>query len=591
MRPISLVLAAALAAAGATSPPPATPDAFRTAVGHTAAACRARAGDLEEEAGREAALRYLRLATFLDPEDLALRDQLLAWRVPPHGPPSDLLTRIGPVDGPCRRALSLSWLGESAAALEVIDGRRGAVAEAVRSQLLSDLGRFEQARAILDTLEETRREAQAFVLFMRSILAQWEGDAAAELAYLKAATAVAPDSVEVRGSLAARAVSEGNAREAERFLRFEAALPRVSDPWRLATRASLLAALGRTDAASQSLDRLHREHLPSPQTWITEAGLRLRQGRPGEAAAALEEMVGVTRGSLVLIPAANLLASIGRQDLARQALDRLEPEVASRPRVQRLFDMLAVFPDAEHRVEGRDGPLAFITHEDTPKEAVRGALHLFRAAREAVDRRLGMPGPIPTVIVIAYRPGEPPWGYYDAVNRRIVCRGDYRAVGRAKGADATLAHVARHEYGHLAFDARIRRAGEGVVPYPRWMMEGIADQLAGGTDYLLGFGYSERQLRGPSLDEGALNRILASPVMGFGKIRQADQARAYAQSYAMVGQLLERLHGEDPWRDLATFVRQLGQGRDLGKALAERFETDVPALIRRAAPGPAAASR
>lgn len=586
MRPISLACAVALlwAAVGmAVAAPPEVRDAFRTAAGHTAAACRERAGDLEDEFGREQGLRYLRLATFLDPGDLALRDQLMAWRVPPHGPPSDLLTRMGTVDRPCRRALSLSWLGESAAALEILDGQRGAVAEAVRAQLLADLGRFRESRSILDTLEEARPRARAFVLFMRSTLAQWDGDAAAELEYLQAAAAEAPDSVEIRGSLAARAVSEGNARAAEKFLRFEAALPRVSDPWRLATRASLLAALGRTDAASQVLDRLHAEHLPSPQTWITEAGLRLRQGRPTEAADALEAMVDVTRGSLVLIPAANLLASIGRQELARRALDRLDPEVAQRPRVQRLFDMLAVFPSEKDRVSGREGPLKFITDKDTPELAVRGALRLFRRARDAVDRRLGRPGPVPTVIVIAYRPAEPPWGYYDAVNRRIVCRGDYRAAGRGKKIEPTLAHVARHEYGHLAFDARIRRKGEGVVPYPRWMMEGIADQLAGGTDYLRGFGYSRRQLRGAPLDEGALNRILASPVMGFGKIRQADQARAYAQSFRMVGQIMAKLDEQDPWTPLAAFVRELGQGRDLGSALRDRFETSVGALIEGAA--------
>lgn len=585
MRPfLAVLLAAALVGRAVPGPADAAPeDAFRTAAGHTAAACRARAADLEDEARREESLRYLRLATFLDPEDLALRDQLLAWQAPPHGPPSDLLTRIGPVDGASRRALSLSWLGESAAGLEVLEGKHGAMAEAVRAQLLSDLGRFRETRQILDALEEARPRAHAFCLFLRSTLVQWEGDAARELELLEAAAAEAPDSVEVLGSLAARAVSEGNAAAAEKFLRFEAALPRVSDPWRLSTRASLLAALGRTDAATEVLDRLHREHLPSPQTWITEAGLRLRQGRPEEAAAALEKMVEVTRGSLVLIPAANLLASIGRQELARKALDRLEPEVAQRPRVQRLFDMLAVFPAADERVRGREGALEFITHRDTPELAVRGALRLFRDARAQVDRVLGHPGPVPTVIVVAYRPGEPPWGYYDAVNRRIVCRGDYRAAGRGREVDPTLAHVARHEYGHLAFDARIRRQGEGVVPYPRWMMEGIADQLAGGTAYLEGFGYTRGQLRGPDLDEGALNRILASPVMGFGKIRQADQARAYSQSYRMVGQLLDRLDGEDEWAALAEFVRGLGQGRDLTAALRERFATNVGELIRGAA--------
>ena len=584
MRPnLAVLLALAALASSVRAAPAEVPDAFRTAAGHTAAAARALAGDLEEEASREESLRYLRLATFLDPGDLALRDQLMAWRVPPHGPPSDLLMRIGPVDETCRRALSLSWLGESAAGLELLEGKRGAVAEAVRSQLLADLGRFEAARRILEMLAEARPKARPFVLFMRSTLAQWEGDAAAELEFLQAAAREAPNSVEVRGSLAARAVSEGNARGAEKFLRFEAALPRVSDPWRLATRASLLAALGRTDAAGQLLDRLHREHLPSPQTWITEAGLRLRQGRPADAAAALERMVEVTRGSLVLIPAANLLASIGRQELARQALDRLDPEVAARPRVQRLFDMLAVFPSAEDRVRGREGPIEFITDEGTPELAVRGALRLFRRARKAVDRRLGRPGPVPTVIVIAYRPAEPPWGYYDAVNRRIVCRGDYREAGQGRDIDPTLAHVARHEYGHLAFDARIRRQGEGVVPYPRWMMEGIADQLAGGTAYLRGFGYTQRQLAGEALDEGALNRILASPVMGFGKIRQADQARAYAQSYRMVDALLEDLDPRDPWTPMAAFVRQLGQGRDLGDALREHFHTSVKELIEGAA--------
>jgi tetratricopeptide (TPR) repeat protein len=345
---------------------------------------------------------------------------------------------------------------------------------------------------------------------------------------------------------------------------------------RISTRASVLATLGRIEEAKKQLQRLKNEHLLSPQTLIVEAGLRLRQGKISGALKSLEKMVSLTRGSLVLIPAANLLASIGRQDLSYRALERLEPAIARSPRVLRLIAMLSTFPKQGKTQEGASGSFRYVAAKETPTKAIDGVLRLFKRARRFIDARIGRLGPKPVTLYVVYTLGEHPWGYYDAVNRRIVCRGDFRDAGRGK--DALLEHLARHEYAHLAFDALVRRPGEGVVPYPRWMVEGVADQLAGGIEYLGKFGYHLGRLDSEPLSGEGLARILSAPVLGMGKISQEDQARAYAQSYEMVGKLLELIGTRKSWLRLAAFVRRLSQGKDLNQELLRQFGTQVKVL-------------
>lgn len=550
---------------------------FRTARGHRAVLCQRQAARLEAAGDRDGAARWTRLGAFLEPSSEFLLERLRSWGEPPPAPPSSLLTRIGPVSREVRAALSLTWLGEPRVALEGLGDRQDPVAEAVRIQILADLGDFDEVRRRLARLELREPRSRAFCLYMRSTLAQWEGDSDAETRFLDAAYTLAPQDPEVRSALVSREVATGNAEVGHAFLEWEAGLPEVSDPSRIATRASVLATLGRMPEAERELARLEREHLVSPQTLIVRAGLRLRQGRRDEAAGALETMVQMTRGSMVLVPAANLLASIGRQDLSHMAIARLEPLVARSPRVQHLLRMLSTYPAEEEFQTGESGPIRYQTGEDTPRSAIRGVLALFQRARRHVDVRLGRPGPKPVTVLLMYTLGEHPWGYYDAVNRRIVCRGDFRHA--AQGRDEALEHLARHEYGHMAFDALLREPGEGVVPYPRWLMEGIADQLAGGVEYLGKFGYEVAHLSSEPLEEEALARILAAPVLGMGKIPQQDQARAYAQSHDMVGALLERIGPAKTWFRLAAFIRHLSRGKDLGDELERQFDVSVEDLL------------
>lgn len=554
---------------------------LRTALGHTAEACRRRAAAHEVAGDPEGEARFSRLALFLDPEDAESRGRLARRGAPEQGPPPEMLVALGEVDGASRRALSLGWLGEPRQGMRLLESRRDPVALGVRAQLLVDLGDFAAARRVLEDLEGRSAVAppgRALGAYLRATIAQWEGDSDAEGRLLEEARRLAPRDPELLGALAARELAAGNAAAGERWLRYEASLPAFSDPGRISTRATLLAALGRTEAAERELERLRREHLLSPQTLIVEAGLRLRQGRAEEAARALEQMVAQTRGSMVLVPAANLLASIGRQQLAHQAVARLEPAIARSPQVQQLLERLSSLPADGRMQQGRRGGIAWQAAAGAPVTAVDGALLVFQEARAYVDAAIGRAGPDPFPLTIVHTPGEAPWGYYDAVQRRIVCRGDYRGVARERRGDALLEHVARHEYAHLAFDSLLRREGEGIVPYPRWMMEGVADQLAGGVEYLAEFGYHLVGLDPEPMSEDALARVLAAPVLGMGRIHQDDQARAYAQSHAMVGALLKSLGEQSRWLRLAAFVRRLAEGRDLKLELKRQFATDVEGL-------------
>ncbi len=560
-------------------------EGFDTLEGHTLARFQ-KAAQAAESLGRlEQAEQYCRQASFLDPNDKYCGEWLTQRNLKPHAPPSTLLTQWAKVTLQDRIALSLGWLGQPREGLRALKRARRLAAKAVRAQLYSDLGLFSEAEEILKQLEKNP-QALAWVAYLRSGKAQWDGDSAQEEYWLKLGLQGAPKNPELQGAWAAKMLAQGDFEAAQKFLDREAQERKYSDPWRLGTQAALLAAQGKTQPAHRVYQQLKRSHLPSPQLYVTEAGLALKRGQAPEAVRALRDLVQSTKGSIILLPAVNLLASLGEPALARRALTRLEPKVAQLPRVQKLLQMLVAMPDPEDAQTGREGDFRYVTDRSTPELAVRGALRLMRHARASVDQRIGRAGPKPVDLVLAYSADELPWGYYDGIHRRIVLRGDTRRFARAKTLDPAFSHVARHEYGHFAFDAILRKPGEGVLVYPRWIMEGVADHLAGGTGYLKHMGYDVSSLAETPMNFGELTRILSSPVLGFGAIAQNDQAQAYAQSYEMVKSLMRALndgasyaHKADDsmdlqgvvlrWRRLAQFVRRLSTGYDLRVALKQ----------------------
>lgn len=535
--------------------------------------CREAAGDLP------GAIRAYRQAGFLTPDARSVTRALNRLDAFPHPEPSGLYRELGKVHLSARRALSLLWVGRPAAALEVLEDRADAVALAVRAAALGEMGRFVEAEAEL-ALVDGMQPGRAVAPFLRSNFAHWRGETRLEGRLLELARTWSPNSPEIEGALAARAVAAGRTAEVRKYLEWELDQPGADDPYRIVGRAALLTALGDLEDAEVELQAAARAYPPSPQTLVVRAGLELRRGAVEEGVAALSGLLEQAPGNILLLPAANLLASLGRPDLARRAVAGLEPPLRHDPKVRRMLGMLATGEEGEgDALEGTRGAFTWRAAAGTPPEVVRRAVEILIEARKAVDRTLGRPGPEPVVLVIAYAPGEMPWGYYDAVTRRVVFRGDFRASRLGERDLAVVRHVARHEYGHLAFDALVRGEDEPVVTYPRWLMEGIADQLAGGLDYLHSFGYALDALPKASLTEDELARVLAVPILGMGAIPQTDQARAYRQAHDMTGALLARLPAARRWDALAALVLELAGGKDLDDLLRERWGIATADLV------------
>lgn len=563
----------------------------RTVHGHLAASFHLR-GAAHEALGRpDLAARDYRAAQYLAPEGEGPRAALARLGAPPHPGFGDLAGPQAAMTPAQRRCLSLLWIGAARAAHDVLGTGVSRLDRALRASTLGELGRFEEAEAELDRIG-SEGEGWALVPYLRSTFAHWRGQGDAEERWLDEARLLAPGSVDVRAAVVARDAGAGRAAKVREFLTWEATRPGGEDPFRRITRAALYASLGEVEPSRAELETLARDYLESPQRLVVLAGLQLRQGLVEEGAASLERLVELAPGNVLLLPTANLLASVGRPQSARRAAGALGHPLRDDPRVLRILGMLASGQGGPRQSGVEDG-LSWEATRDTPRAAIQAALALVKAGRDVVDARLGGRVEGPVAFTLVHTPGEPPWGYYDAVRRRVVYRGDLRPARWTPRDQRVLAHVARHEYAHLAFDARLRDPGDPLVTYPRWLMEGIADQLAGGLSYLDAFGYSTGSLDTAALDEAQLARVLAVPILGAGAIPEVDQARAYRQSYHMVGELLDRAArrgraaapaapGPGAWREILALAAALGRGEDLGAELRARFGLGYRELVTRA---------
>ncbi len=555
----------------------------RRSDGHSAALFQLIGRAHEARGSPLEAARAYRTAGFLAPEAEPPRSALRRLSASRWTGTSQLLGRLGRLDEAIRRTVSLTWIGAAREALEVLGERRDRVARASRANALGELGRFEEAEEELVRIE-AEAPRQPLVPYLRASFAHWQGDTDAEASHLAEAARRAPGDPDVEAAEAARFAASGETDRVRAFLVRDQSRPGAEEPQRRLGRAALRVAIGEGEAARQDLAILGRDFLPSPQVLVVEAGLELRSGRIEEGVRALRRMIELAEGNVLLLPAANLLASVGRPELGRRALEGLSPPQRHDPRVLALFHRLSGGQEGSGQ-GGTRGPLRWRASATMPEAAVERALALLGAARTEVDARLGRPGPDPVDLHLVHVPGESPWGYYDAVTRRIVYRGDFSA-GTDPLSDPLVRHVARHEYAHMAFDALLRGTGEPVVAFPRWMMEGVADRLAGGVEYLGRFGYDpERLAAEPGLDLDRLARILATPILGSGSIPQEDQARAYVVGHRLVGILLERLArpGEpeaEAWVRLAELARSLGRGGDLEAGLMAHVGLGLAELER-----------
>lgn len=498
-----------------------------------------------------------------------------ASRLPDGWMADPVLTRIGDLQGPHRRALFFLWLGRPGVALECLAGDSTWVGRALLAQSYAELGEFTQARSWLQVLED-HPPARAFAAFLRSSMADWEGDADLESRWLEEARNLVPESIEIRATLASRFATRGESKPVDQFLEWDAQQPGAEGPVRQLSRAGLLAALGRLEPARKLLVSARSAAPRSPQISVVQAGIELRAGNVPKALEALKEVVELARGSLILIPTANLLATLGHGDLAQTALSSLQPSLRYSPKVRQLLAML----DARHETPKTLswGPFRLDYDNSTPESVLARVRDSFDRARAIVDRNLGAPGPEPVELSLVFSPGDPPWGYYDSIRRKIVCRGDFRPGHQDPSEALVLEHMIRHEYAHLAFDAYLRGGQDALISYPRWLMEGIADQLAGGIDYLSHFSFDVARLPREPRSTEHLSRVLSSPILGFGTLKESDQVQAYFQSYQMVDVLLERIGPRQTYRRLAAFLRRLSQGRDVAEELKRQFGAGVETL-------------
>ena len=321
--------------------------------------------------------------------------------------------------------------------------------------------------------------------------------------------------------------------------------------------------------ARRTLERLLHDNPADPDGLYMMGVVLFNQRDFQEAQSYLERSSTInTFAAGILRDLAQVLVQNGQLERALATLDRLlerfPDDAPGRSLRSSLTERLEL---TRHGVQTQVGVFHVVHSPDLPSKILDGIVSSFRTACDAICPRLGYSPKNVNVWIFEQTQNQLPAFYNHLSDEIIVSRKYFERMDEPEQRRIGL-HLVLHEFTHLVAYQRLGQPA--FTPRALWLMEGLAELMAGGYDY----------------SDVGVSSIFADGLLDFSQLAEhlpvsaaetgPSRVKAYVQSYLMVDWLFKQ---PEPFPRFARMISDYTRGATDAEVVANTLRLTPEAFL------------